>query len=153
WITIRDSSAFGAHDLRVSDLQLLVGIWWNRKDARLKKIFARVLEQSRVALAPHDLVVDAPRFFACSDLTNQAPVAVPNRKLRNRCRLGNREEIGAFEREVGGVAEDLFDVRGGHLRANLRVDLDRLDRQRPREVHRPLDWRPRTTLARARNNH
>src|SRR5687768_13935905 len=103
------------------------------KDACLKEVLAGVFEQAGVALAPDNFVVNAPRFLATSHLADEPLVPFPNGEFRDRRRLGNWKEVGAFEREIRVIAKDLFDVRGSHLRADTRVDLDRLDRERARE--------------------
>src|ERR1044072_9192783 len=81
WITIGDSSTFSANHLRVCDFEFLIRVWKNRKDACLKQILAGVLEQSGIALAPYNLVVNAARFFAGPDFTDEPSITVPNRKL------------------------------------------------------------------------
>jgi hypothetical protein len=72
----------------------------DRKDARLKQILAGVFKQSRIALTANDLVVNAARFFASSDFTDESSIAVPDRKLSYRGRLRNRKKISAFERRA-----------------------------------------------------
>src|SRR5207253_7453426 len=116
-------------DLRVGQLKPPVGVGRDGKDAGLEEVAPGVLQQTRVTLAPDDLVVDAARLFARAYLADQTPVAVPDGELDDGGRLGNGKEVCAFERGVGVVAEDLLDVRGGDLRGDLGVDLDRLDGQ------------------------
>src|SRR5687768_4690161 len=127
----------------------------DREDARLKQVLTGVLEQTRIALAANDFVVDPPRLFASSDLTNQPPVAVPNGELGNRRSFRNRKEVSAFEHEIRVVAKDLLDVRRSHLRSDTRVDLDRLDWERARErIRWYLAYRRRgASAAGAGNDH
>ena len=85
------------------------------KDAGLEKILAGIFQQSRIALPADDLVVDASRLFACPDFAHEPSIAVPDRKLSYRSRLGNRKQVSAFESRVGVVAKYLFDVGGRDL--------------------------------------
>src|SRR5262245_17767734 len=121
------------HYLRVSYLELLVGVRKDRKDAGLKEILACVFQQPGIALPAHNLIVDAARFFARSDFADEPSIAVPNGKFCDRSGLGNWEKVRPFE--CGGriVAKYLFDVCRGDLRADLRVDLDRFDGKRSGE--------------------
>jgi hypothetical protein len=125
-------------------------VWWNREDACLKQILAGVFEQPRVALPPDDLIVDATRFLARTDLANQSAVAVPNRKLRNRRLVWNREKISPFKGRIGIISKDLLDVRGRHLRRNPGVDFDGFDWQTPRQ--RDGTRRPRAAFTWTRHD-
>src|SRR5687768_1859680 len=132
WITVGHSGGIRFEYLRVLQFKFFIGMRWNRKDAGLKQIFPGVFQQTRVALAPDDLVVDAPGFLPGTDFANQSPVAFPNRKLGYGCLFGNGKEINTLERRISVVSEDLFNVSGGNLRSDAGVDLDRLHRQRSR---------------------
>ena len=80
-VAIRDRARFGAQHLRVSQLKFLVRVRGDGKDAGLKKVFASVFEQSRIALPTHNLVVDASRLFARADFADEPAIAVPDGEL------------------------------------------------------------------------
>ena len=116
----------------------------------MKKILAGVLQETGVALAAHDLVVDAPRLFARADFADEPAVAVPDGELCDRSGLRDRKKVCAFEYGVRIVAKDLLDVRGRHLRGDLRVEFDRTNRERARQLHGAR--RARAIVADARHN-
>ena len=45
------------------------------------KILAGIFQQPRIALASHNLVVNASRLFASPDLAHEPSIAVPDCKL------------------------------------------------------------------------
>src|SRR5688500_14990379 len=109
---------------------------WNRKNACLKKIAARVLEQARIALATHNFVIDAARFLAAANLPDKAAVTVPDGTLGSRRGLVNGEKVCAFEGCVRIISENLFDVSGRYLPRNFCIDFNRLNRKRSRQGDR-----------------
>src|SRR6266545_1411168 len=99
----------------------------NRKNARLEQILGGVFQQPRLPLPPDYLIVDTSRLFARTHFACQPPIAVPNRKLSDRCLLRNRKEISSFERRIGIISKNLLYVSGRHLRRDLCLYLDGFD--------------------------
>src|SRR5262249_8309875 len=77
-IAIRDSTGFRLQDLRVGQLQFLVRVSGDGKEAGLKEVFARIFQKPWVALAADDFVVNPARLFARADLADEFAVTVPD---------------------------------------------------------------------------
>ena len=123
-VAVGNRAAFGLQNLRVGQLKLLVRVRRDREDAGLEEIESGVFQEAGVALASDDLVVDASGLGARAHLADEPAVAVPDGELRDRGRLGDGEEVRAFECGVRVVAEDLLDVRGCDLRVDFSVNGD-----------------------------
>ena len=80
-VTIRDRAGFGLQDLRVGQLQLLVRVRRDGKDAGLKEVFACIFKKSWIALAADNLVINTARLFARAHLADELAVTVPDGEL------------------------------------------------------------------------
>ena len=140
-IAIGHGTGLGLQYLRVNELELLVRMWRDRKDRRLKQIFPSVFKQARILLPANDLVVYPTRLFAAPDLTDEFLPILPDRELDDRSGLRDREKVCTFQRVRGIVSEYLLDPSRGHLSTDLRIELYRLNgehiRQRDRSRYRP----------------
>ncbi len=99
---------FGEHLLvREADARLLARL--EREDARAEEAPARVLEESRIAAAAHDRLVDLARLPRFEHLALDEAVAHRHRELPHRRVGGQREEVGALEHGLRVVEENLLD--------------------------------------------
>src|SRR5688572_5589785 len=97
-----------------------------RKDRCLEQVLARILEKSRIALAPDDLIIDPACFFARPNFADQLLSVLPDRKLDDRSCFRDRKEVCSLKRVRSIVSEYLLDPRCRHLAGDLRIKLDRL---------------------------
>ena len=110
-------SAGESQHLRVAQPHARLAVRRDREDRGLHAAEPGPLEEPRVALAPHDLLVDAARAILVEELALERLAVDPELELGDRGPLGNRPQIGAFRLCGERVAEDLLEVgRGGDLR-------------------------------------
>ena len=95
----------------------------NRKHARLEKLASGIFEQRRILHLPDDVLIDAARLGRVEQLRLGQLVADLHLELVDLGVLRDGEEIGAFDRAIGGIEEFLVDGGGGDLPGDADVDL------------------------------
>ncbi len=82
------------------------------------------LDQRRVLLAAHDLLVDPPRFVGGQHLALELLVAHEQRELGEHRARRNGVEVVALQHARCGVAEYLLHLDGGDAPGTVHADRD-----------------------------
>ena len=123
-------------DLRVAQRDLTRLAWSDGKDAGPQQAVARQLDESRVALAPHDLLVDRSRLRGVHRLSLELAVSLPQREVAEYRLAGEGIEVTPLVHLGPRVPEPFFhrDARDTSGHGDLHGAADLLDgaaRQRP----------------------
>jgi len=109
------------------------------KDAGPQQAVAGQLDEGRVALAPHDLLVDRPRLRRVHRFPLELAISLPQRKVAEHRLAGERIEVTPLVHQGPRVPEPFFhgDARDatGHRDLHGAADFfDRAARQRPHRL-------------------
>ena len=96
-VAVAIAVALERQHLRVGDLDALLGVRGDRKDAGLEDVAARPFQQARVALLAQDRLVDFAGPLLLDDVGLDQLVADPHAEAGDRGVLRQREIEDAFE--------------------------------------------------------
>src|SRR5438034_9060585 len=125
--------------LRVAQRDLARLAWGDGKDPGPQQAVAGQLDQGRVALAPHDLLVDRPRLRGVHRLPLELAISLPQREVAEHRLAGQRIEVTPLVHQEPRVPKPYFDGderdtcgnRDLHAEAGL---VDRAARERPHRL-------------------
>ncbi len=122
-----DQAAVFMQQLGIANFDRSLGVRRNGEDAGLKQSVPHVFEQSRIALASDDFLVDFSRVVLVEQSARQFFAVVEQRKVADGRVFGDRKQELSLDRVLADVLKDLRHADFGRLIVHVGQHVDRAD--------------------------